>query len=742
MLNSSKLMITCKNGTLDDVKTILKIDEVNNLDENDETCLFYALAGEKVETLEFLLSLNISDLNHKNKDGMTLTDLDYEKCLFVHLFNRHKLCPKIGLHSYSYELHRIIFEDNLEKFKDLFSMYEDDACVLACHHNSTKIALFCIDIGFGINTPFKCTNSKPISFAFQNNNMEIVEKLIEVLDISDLTALDEKKIFPFEYTKDVRFDVIKSKIFEMKKIKTYDNMKFKVFDKTDIIQNDSTIFEGSYGIVKNVTIDGRSFKVKSYKPYNDGFDDIIHYTDATEISLLKYLNDIDPSLAPKIYGIYYDENINIVMEPLNYTLNDYIYIITKFNDELFYKRFKSMFKDILESVKKLNSYGISHNDLKVTNIMVDDCGNVKLIDFGISEFLGIGPRKAFINKIFTTSNIDPQINKYKETKTLNIDVFAVGVNMMNSLILKFKSLNKHNKYIYDPISKEFKLSFEQCFKELNGDSVYVEQLKPLDVSFIKDDLLIDLLSKMLCTSSNERWFADDCLKHEFFTGIPYSPLKKEIKITYYENEEMRSYSKINNELHYLEEIIESCRYIRFDKRISDNTLFLNQCDRISYKENIDTKDFICGVSNMYNSINSVDPEKIDKYVDLYLYLSSFVLTYCQPYQPFPERLSLEDKEICLSIIKDAKMFNFIPIETYVHYIIVKLQILNTNVQFIDFVKTKIRQRLLLWSIHNKIYNLTVFEVVIASYYCIEGSPIIETLNKNYDHMNKVLEVTE
>ena len=43
-------------------------------------------------------------------------------------------------------------------------------------------------------------------------------------------------------------------------------------------------------------------------------------------------------------------------------------------------------QQILEGLVYLHENGIMHRDLKCANILLDDCGNCKLADFGISKF--------------------------------------------------------------------------------------------------------------------------------------------------------------------------------------------------------------------------------------------------------------------------------------------------------------------------------------------------------------------
>ncbi len=51
---------------------------------------------------------------------------------------------------------------------------------------------------------------------------------------------------------------------------------------------------------------------------------------------------------------------------------------------------RSIFKQVLMGVADAHQNNIVHRDLKPANILVENSGNVRLIDFGISKFKGSG----------------------------------------------------------------------------------------------------------------------------------------------------------------------------------------------------------------------------------------------------------------------------------------------------------------------------------------------------------------
>ena len=119
----------------------------------------------------------------------------------------------------------------------------------------------------------------------------------------------------------------------------------------------------------------------------------------------------------------------------------------------------NIMSQIANGVKYLHHYGIIHNDLKPSNIMItkqDDSIKIKIIDFGVSKI--ISPNEKINDSCGTTPFIPPEIflgiphNKKR-------DIWSLGVILYYSLsgILPFRG--KTEKEIAQKIVDE-KIIFE------------------------------------------------------------------------------------------------------------------------------------------------------------------------------------------------------------------------------------------------------------------------------------------
>jgi serine/threonine protein kinase len=217
---------------------------------------------------------------------------------------------------------------------------------------------------------------------------------------------------------------------------------FQFSEFTDIV---SLNVSGAYGETYVAKIKNETVVLKKFRHYYTNTmisDDILR-----EIVILQHLNQFPETKCVKFYGIMFNENnLYLVLEPLLLDLEKVMDSQTKLN----YNHIKILFYKILRAFNAIHSLGIVHNDIKPGNIMLykhsdsDNEYDIRIIDFGFAEFIGVGPLKKMVQNYIcteltkapddiTTSSI--YINgdiKYfgGNRKTYSSDTYSIAVTMI------------------------------------------------------------------------------------------------------------------------------------------------------------------------------------------------------------------------------------------------------------------------------------------------------------------------
>ena len=122
--------------------------------------------------------------------------------------------------------------------------------------------------------------------------------------------------------------------------------------------------------------------------------------------------------------VVYKEKICIVMEFVNgMTLFDAI----ARQGALKERAVKRIFKQLLEALDYCHSQGIVHRDLKPENVLLTRKGDVKLADFGLSEFLTEHRRHGKLKNVSGTPNYTaPEVMQQEEYCGAAADVWSLG----------------------------------------------------------------------------------------------------------------------------------------------------------------------------------------------------------------------------------------------------------------------------------------------------------------------------
>lgn len=162
---------------------------------------------------------------------------------------------------------------------------------------------------------------------------------------------------------------------------------------------------------------------------------------------------------------------------------------------------KRIFKQILEGLKYCHSRCITHRDIKLENLLLDDNNNIKIIDFGFSTCI---PNDKKI-KIFcgTPSYMAPEIVLKLEYAGPPADIWALGVLLFTLLSGQFPYRGATDAELYKKIRRaDYKL--------------------PSDVIASLTNEAINLLKRIFAIDANFRPSARDILNDPWFTERPDS----------------------------------------------------------------------------------------------------------------------------------------------------------------------------------------------------------------------------
>lgn len=502
-------------------------------------------------------------------------------------------------------------------------------------------------------------------------------------------------------------------------------VKMKLFKKYEFIfLDDKDLKSGCFGEIVHVIHKESNTKmvIKKYKNNPEYPITIITQDAKKELYLLNFINKVDPNVAVNLYGIYIENDIvNLVYEPLQYTLDGLVDIMLKLDEDEFQYQLKNVFYNLLSNIKTINSTGIIHKDIKQDNIMIDNNSKLRMIDFGISDYIGV------------------KLNKRKSN-----DVFYIGYVILG-IIFKYKT-GDLSSYRFDYFVEDDENLEDD--DDIEGDVFvwYDDSVSPfftlVDDDIFSDSTLRELLVLLFVDDPNNRWSAEDCLSHEYFTAIPYERSSKtELQIY----KPIFLYSKNLNlhhhhHHHHTTNMIGNLNFV-FTICNEDIDLFFNVVSKIM-------------------ELNDLHPlnDKFLQYTIMVIYFEHFFLSDIlfnsftrSPFEfnTLNEKIGYisseqELKEIGLSIIERTanldSFIEFIPVTSTVNYLVLMLEDSNIDSNVIEQIKNIILNNIKIWVVYNNKYDLTIWDVIKAFYNTIEIKPY--PFDENKVHTRMVLDILE
>ena len=167
-----------------------------------------------------------------------------------------------------------------------------------------------------------------------------------------------------------------------------------------------------------------------------------------EIKIMEKLNN--PYIVKLYEVLETPTQIMIVMEYVR-GISLHGYLKAKSGKRLPEQEAKRLFKEIVSGISYCHSLSISHRDIKLENILLDESNTIKIIDFGFSTYIPNDKK----TKVFcgTPSYMAPEIIARKEHTGPPADVWALGILLYAILCGTFPFRSDGELTVYEKITR-------------------------------------------------------------------------------------------------------------------------------------------------------------------------------------------------------------------------------------------------------------------------------------------------
>ncbi|XVF11573.1 hypothetical protein REPUB_Repub08aG0039100 [Reevesia pubescens] len=304
------------------------------------------------------------------------------------------------------------------------------------------------------------------------------------------------------------------------------------------------ISEGTYGIVYRAK-DKKTGEIVALKKVKilDRRDSEEYGFPLTSLREINILASFHHSSIVKVKEVVVDDHENVYMV-MEYMEHDFKGLIDSMKRPFSTSDVKCLMLQLLEGVKYLHDNWVLHRDLKTSNLLLNNQGELKICDFGMARQYG-SPLKPYTTKVVTQWYRAPELLLGAKKYSTAVDMWSVGCIMAELLAKEpfFKGTSEIDQLrkIFDTLGTPSEKIWAG-FSELPGAKAnYSNQPYNLlrkkfpAASFtgspVLSDAGFDLLNRLLTHDPEKRITADDALNHGWFCEVPL-PKSKEFLPTF------------------------------------------------------------------------------------------------------------------------------------------------------------------------------------------------------------------
>ncbi|XP_031476335.1 cyclin-dependent kinase G-2-like [Nymphaea colorata] len=293
------------------------------------------------------------------------------------------------------------------------------------------------------------------------------------------------------------------------------------------------INEGTYGVVYRAR-DKKTGEIVALKKVKmekerEGFP----LTSLREINIL--LSFHHPSIVD-VKEVVVGSNLDSVFMVMEYMDHDLKALMETMKQPFSTSEVKCLMRQLLEGVKYLHDNWVLHRDLKTSNLLLNNRGELKICDFGLARQYG-SPLREYTRLVVTLWYRAPELLLGAKLYSTAIDMWSLGCIMAELLAKEplfpgktetdqldkiFRILGTPNEKIWPGYAK---LPGAKCnFVRQPYNKLREKFPKFTATSFsgkpTLSDAGFDLLNRLLTYDPEKRITADDALEHKWFTEPP------------------------------------------------------------------------------------------------------------------------------------------------------------------------------------------------------------------------------
>ena len=314
-------------------------------------------------------------------------------------------------------------------------------------------------------------------------------------------------------------------------------------------QKEEKIGEGTYGIVHRAK-DKRTGEYVALKRVKTGLSKNEKKTGfpITSIREIKILQNLDHENIVRLREVVRSSNVGFVFLVFEYFEHDLATLMDKqqrlMGNYFSISEVKCIMIQILSAVEYAHKHFVIHRDIKLSNILFSNNGQIVLCDWGLARLFS-NPLKQHTSKVVTLWYRAPELlfgsNKYHTA----IDMWAIGCiigellkhqplikgqNEIEQIKLIYQLLGAPNHHIW-PNYNQLPNIINGMFKDIENKR-HKYKYNQIDSMFSQFGIqCLDLIKQLLAYDPSKRITAKLALKHSFFEQDP-KPAAKDMMPTF------------------------------------------------------------------------------------------------------------------------------------------------------------------------------------------------------------------